>query len=542
MKYIFSIFLAVWCFASCRSDSLIILDDVETYVYDEPDSALQMLSMIDSETLNRKRDKALYALLYSIALDKCYIDVASDSLISPAVDYYKSKGRPEYRMRMWYQYGRVLYNSQQYSSAVISYMKAVEIAERSNEYMLLGLANRGIAECYAKTYDLNESLKYLEIAYDDFVLADAGRYAEYALLSISKAYISLDMFDDGMVICDTLMKNAYHKKDTVMMKHCVDCYVSIFSASPFQDYEKIIACADFLSDSLNTCLSSVLLGELAVAYRYGGDVEKSRFYEERASRECADTLILRYNDYRIACASGDYRRALFALEDAALRYDEIHRSALERSVASMQRDYFIQRSEYEEFRSLAKTLSLISFSILFCIILVCVTTWYRRRIRKKERDMMLLVSQIHELSLEKDSAINEFTCRIENLYETKMKFIDSLCEKYYSYNGSVRDKYVLEEIDNMIASISDDNEIATLESIIDAFNDNVMQHIKETFPRIKEKDYRFLCYWYAGFSTWTMSLLLNERIENIYNRKSRLRKKFEETDSEYRDLFLRNLY
>lgn len=253
-------------------------------------------------------------------------------------------------------------------------------------------------------------------------------------------------------------------------------------------------------------------------------------------------MILRYNDYRIACASGDYRRALFALEDAALRYDEIHRSALERSVASMQRDYFIQRSEYEEFRSLAKTLSLISFSILFCIILVCVTTWYRRRIRKKERDMMLLVSQIHELSLEKDSAINEFTCRIENLYETKMKFIDSLCEKYYSYNGSVRDKYVLEEIDNMIASISDDNEIATLESIIDAFNDNVMQHIKETFPRIKEKDYRFLCYWYAGFSTWTMSLLLNERIENIYNRKSRLRKKFEETDSEYRDLFLRNLY
>ena len=542
MKYIFSIFLAVWCFASCMSDSLIILDDVESYVYDEPDSALQMLSMIDSETLSRKRDKALYALLYSIALDKCYIDVASDSLISPAVDYYKSKGRPEYRMRMWYQYGRVLYNSQQYSSAVISYMKAVEIAERSNEYMLLGLANRGIAECYAKTYDLNESLKYLEIAYDDFVLADAGRYAEYALLSISKAYISLDMFDDGMVICDTLMKNAYHKKDTVMMKHCVDCYVSIFSASPFQDYEKIIACADFLSDSLNTCLSSVLLGELAVAYRYGGDVEKSRFYEERASRECADTLILRYNDYRIACASGDYRRALFALEDAALRYDEIHRSALERSVASMQRDYFIQRSEYEAFRSLAKTLSLISFSILFCIILVCVTTWYRRRIRKKERDMMLLVSQIHELSLEKDSAINEFTCRIENLYETKMKFIDSLCEKYYSYNGSVRDKYVLEEIDNMIASISDDNEIATLESIIDAFNDNVMQHIKETFPRIKEKDYRFLCYWYAGFSTWTMSLLLNERIENIYNRKSRLRKKFEETDSEYRDLFLRNLY
>lgn len=541
MKYICTILIAVCSIVSCMSDSAKILYDVESYISQRPDSALRIISMVDKNALRGDRAKAHYSLLYSIALDKNYIDVTSDSLILPAVDYYRYNGTSRHKMHMWYQYGRVLYNAHQYSSAVISFMKAADIAEHIDDYLVIGLANRGIAESYANTYNLHEALKFLMTAYDNFVLADAPQYAQYALLSQAKAYVTLDKFDEGRHIYDKLMKDAYYRRDTTMMKLCIDGYVSLFSADPSQDYQRVIACSDFMSDSLHACVSPDLLGEVAVAYLYSGDVEKSSLYERLASMTCRDTIVTMYNDYRIAQATGHYERALHALEGAALRYDRINRFALEQSVSSMQRDYFRQQSEFESFRSFTKTVVLICSLFIFCFLLVFIVVGFRRRFRRKERDIMLLMSQIHELSIEKDTAINDFSNRIQNLYETKLKFIDSVCDKYYSYNGSMRNKFVMKEIENMITAVSEDSEILTLESIINAFNDNVMQHVRDTFPRLKLKDIRFLCYWYAGFSTWTMSLLLNERVENIYNRKSRFRKKFEESDSEYRQLFLRNL-
>ena len=61
-----------------------------------PDSALQLLKTIDSKHLVTKEGKARYALLYSQALDKNYIDVTEDSLINIAVEYYKDKKKYRY--------------------------------------------------------------------------------------------------------------------------------------------------------------------------------------------------------------------------------------------------------------------------------------------------------------------------------------------------------------------------------------------------------------------------------------------------------------
>ena len=44
-----------------------------------------MLDSINTEELNTRRLRARYALLYSQALDKNYIDLATDSIIRPAV-------------------------------------------------------------------------------------------------------------------------------------------------------------------------------------------------------------------------------------------------------------------------------------------------------------------------------------------------------------------------------------------------------------------------------------------------------------------------
>lgn len=75
----------------------------------------------------------------------------------------------------------------------------------------------------------------------------------------------------------------------------------------------------------------------------------------------------------------------------------------------------------------------------------------------------------------------------------------------------------------MVNQLSEDAEFNTLKDIVNMYYNNVIDSICKEFPKIKPKDIRLLCYWYAGFSASAMSLFLDDKVENIYTRKSRLK-------------------
>ena len=54
-----------------------------------------------------RKQKAKYALLYSMALDKNYIDLQSDSIIAPAIKYYERHGSHEERFLCYYYRARI---------------------------------------------------------------------------------------------------------------------------------------------------------------------------------------------------------------------------------------------------------------------------------------------------------------------------------------------------------------------------------------------------------------------------------------------------
>ena len=74
------------------------LDQAEALMTEHPDSALSILQEVDEAQLSTKAQQARFALLLSMALDKNYIDVASDSLIRPAVEYYEKHGSDRKKM------------------------------------------------------------------------------------------------------------------------------------------------------------------------------------------------------------------------------------------------------------------------------------------------------------------------------------------------------------------------------------------------------------------------------------------------------------
>ena len=100
------------------------LDNAECLMEVSPAEALDTLESIDREALTTRKLRASHALLYSMALDKNYIDLKNDSIIAPAVEYYSRHGDADIRFRTHYYHARIFENAGDYDNALLAVSKA----------------------------------------------------------------------------------------------------------------------------------------------------------------------------------------------------------------------------------------------------------------------------------------------------------------------------------------------------------------------------------------------------------------------------------
>ena len=127
------------------------LDRADGLMQEKPDSALVILQQWQRDNPHpSKRNEARHALLLSMALDKNYIDLQSDSIIDKAVRYYAPrKGRE--RMLAYYYQGRIFQNRKSYSAAIVSIEKAEKDAKVLEDNQYLGMLYRNKATIFTET-------------------------------------------------------------------------------------------------------------------------------------------------------------------------------------------------------------------------------------------------------------------------------------------------------------------------------------------------------------------------------------------------------
>ena len=69
-----------------------LLQSAEQLMSSRPDSALTILQNVDTANITKQKEQALFALLYSQALDKNNINVKERTTIQTAVNYYSNHG------------------------------------------------------------------------------------------------------------------------------------------------------------------------------------------------------------------------------------------------------------------------------------------------------------------------------------------------------------------------------------------------------------------------------------------------------------------
>lgn len=166
-------FLLFLFFISCSETSEVetFLNAADEYIENNPEMALKTLETIDRGLLNTNKVQAKYALLYSIALDKNYIDVKSDSIIAPAVKYYKHHGTAEDKFRTLYYLGRIYQNAGDVETAMKMFVQAEHHIPYGIDKRLIARLYKAKMVAYRDVFDYQSAVEQAKEAAEYFLLA-----------------------------------------------------------------------------------------------------------------------------------------------------------------------------------------------------------------------------------------------------------------------------------------------------------------------------------------------------------------------------------
>ena len=151
------------------------LEDVASFIEERPDSALTILDTMDSFSLTTSALKARHSLLLAMARDKNYIDDTTDSIIAPAVSWYRRHGSADEKLLMNYYRGRIAMNAGDYETAMRWFADGSRFSEKARNKVWSGRLCNAKSQVYQHLFDSSSAI--------DAALRSADYYAAAGELS-----------------------------------------------------------------------------------------------------------------------------------------------------------------------------------------------------------------------------------------------------------------------------------------------------------------------------------------------------------------------
>jgi len=520
------------------------LNQAEVLMQEKPDSSLNILEQIDPDNLSRRKDKAKYALLYSQALDKNYFDKTNDSLILVAINYYQEHGTEREKMLAYYYLGRVQYNAHAYQNAIISFLQAEEYALHAGDYLYCGLIYRNISDIYNDTYNTAEELKYAQKAYDCFCQADASLHKDYALLALGIAYGNASDRTKEKELLEQTIVLAQERCDTALWGACLSSYALCHEI--IRDYRKAKESILAIKNRLMLPIDHSDWSTLAHCYVQENKTDSVDFCLNEAwhsAATSADSAKISLRIYWIEKIRNNPQKALNALEYCNDFQITVSRQMLQQSVITTQRDHFRSRADAATYKLKANHRLGIIVILSICLFAGAVIFWLYRRIQRKNTEIeryMNIASDIQDVLQSKNTEMSHL---VTQLFHEKFELIDSLGCTYYERRDTPNEQIAIyNEVKRAIQNLGTDKQTKSeLERIVNLCNEDILKKIRAQIPEIKMADYDLFCYLCAGFSYRVISIFMQTKIDNIYNRKSRLKMLIGNSAAASKVLFLRNI-
>lgn len=417
------------------------LDLAESLMDSRPDSALSILNAVNVETLNGKADRARYALLKSMALDKNYIDTTSFDILQPAIDYFLRKGTADDKLRTYYYQGRIYQNRENNDSAMQSFMRGREYCGQASD--TLTMANLLVAQ---------GTILYTTYKFDDFIkvnLEAAELYREsgrpdYEILSLANVM-------DGSIqngdknLADSIMSIA-HTKVSINPEYAsaISPYVLLYAIT-FGKRDEIVDVLNYYNSG--DTIEDMTKIDIAQAYSKIGDAYNAKRFINLIDSSSDVRHSLKY--YAVISdileQNGDYADALDAYRNFSTTIDSIHQNIFSHDLLFAQERHEMEKSNLLKLQKRDRFIWL-SLCVAFVLIIIIGYLYYRYRLSRAKN---LLEEQENErLQLEQENLKKEY----ENL-ELRNHQADLECERQSLAAENLRLK--IEQLEDESASFKE---------------------------------------------------------------------------------------
>lgn len=546
MRQLVITLLIVISFVSC-SNTYSQLQEIESYIEEDPKRALEEIRNLNPDNfLFSQRTKAKHALLHSMALDKNYIDLTTDSIIAPAVKYYSKHGSADDRLLMHYYMGRIYENGGDIDKAAIEYSKGENLVEHVSNDIVVGRLYGCMADVYNKTHNSAKELEYAYKAIDVFEKVGNSRHYNITKGVVAMAYANAREYNKA----DSLYKEslASLEEDSVSMVVYLGNYARLKVLSPKPDPSGAIRLLGRISNEYNRALTADLYCVYAYALQLAGRIDECDSIIKQLEKLGVGDL--NYWQYLIYKHRGDNKLALQYLENSSKRYEKQINSLLSNTTDNALKDYYSSEAEKTKMEMKIKVMSLVTAILAVVMILSVVILKLMFINRKKQRAMETYLDMYESASKkladydaqidEQSSKLNILRASFSQVYKKQFTTIGDLCLTYLTKQGKkdVKD-HIYRKVEKLIANISSDEKMhLKLESQINAELDNIILHLRNDLPKLSNDDMRFICYCIIGFDATLISVILNLSMENVYTKKSRLKAKINALNSPYKENYL----
>ena len=449
MRLIAALVLAI-CLFSCTSHSehWETLAQVESYIEDRPDSALSVLERIDASELSGREEMARYALLYTMALDKNYIDTTTFDVLQPAIDYYIEHGTPDEQLRTYYYQGRIYQNQGDDDSAMQCFMRGKEYCQKASD--TLTMANLLVAQA---------SIQYSIYKYDEFISNNLeaailykaiGRY-DYEIYSLANA-LDGSILNNDKALADSIMSIAQERVNEKPEFASVIIPYSLSYALKFGNmdevrsilyyYESVKSIDDL--DRLDIAEAYYKMGDAPNAIRVLASIPITSKTRSSLKYMAIMPSVLELN--------GDLAGALQAYRDFSTTIDSIHMNIFSHDLLFSKERHEMEKANMIGIQKRDKVIW-ISVCVTFVLLIIISCIYYRYRLEKAKT--LLDTQEKQRLQLEQENLRLKIV-QLENESET----LKEVLEKHNDLAKPIEDaiKVRIEMLNGLLASRITEND------------------------------------------------------------------------------------
>lgn len=512
------------------------LEQAQALMEQRPDSALALLETLPAESLPGRMLKARHALLLSQALDKNFIDLVNDSVISPAVSFYARHGSARERAYTYYYLGCIRYNDRQLDEAVKAMVRAERHALETGDEYLLARIYSCLGRMHQDQYSFEEAMTMFDNAErcfrDGGDLFNTGKVAMNRAMVLSLMELSEEAIDE------------YHRAQTLFEEAGDSSMRVAITRSVVNELEKDERVpADSLKRLLRSAYAATTAGIVPEAdypmwvalYSRENNLDSARYYAERAlvrqevtpNEKCGMLTQL----FRLEEKTGDYRNAVKHRTEYMSLYDSIVRLWKMELVQEAEKRYRNQELRYtNKLLRIRNTYINIGWGVAILLLLALSGVLWLRTVRRYKQFIDTLNENYDtfrerylQLAKEMENGSDEESALLDAL-ETKLKGFQELLDLAYNPR---KPHHFIDDFKDYVKTISkDETAFADLQYVVNKRCYGLVDHLKKDHPELTDYELDMLCMLQFGFSFNCIRLLHHHNnIYSLYSRRTKIHRK-----------------